>query len=81
MKKRNFWPLIAAIFFLGSTSNKPKPKLVLYIAVDQGQQSLIEKYNHLFTGGYRWLIDHGIQFENTFHIGLHWTCMFENNTL
>ena len=67
MKKRNFWPLLAAIFFLGSTSNKPKPKLVLYIAVDQGQQSLIEKYNHLFTGGYRWLIDHGIQFENTFH--------------
>ena len=67
MKKRNLWPILAVIFFTGFSPYKNKPKLVLFIAIDQGQQSLIEKYNHLFSGGYRWLIDHGVQFKNTFH--------------
>lgn len=67
MKKNIIVPLIAAFFFLGFTQFKTRTKLVVYIAIDQGQQTILEKYNHLFTGGYKWLIDHGVQFDNAFH--------------
>ena len=58
MKRWIFWPLTAAIFLYGFIPYIDKPKLVVFIAVDQGQQSLLKKYNHLFTGGYR---PHGSQ--------------------
>ena len=29
--------------------------------------SILEKYDHLFVGGYRWLMDNGVQFKNTYH--------------
>ena len=61
-------PLLTAFFFYGFTHKSiDKPKLVVLISVDQGMPSLLKKYDHLFTGGLRWLMDHGIQFENAYH--------------
>ncbi len=68
MKKWILLPLTAAFFFYGFTTKTiDNPKLVVFISVDQGMPSLLKKYDHLFTGGYRWLLDHGIQFENAYH--------------
>ncbi|MBC8344949.1 MAG: alkaline phosphatase family protein [Candidatus Marinimicrobia bacterium] len=66
MKKWFLMPLVAAFFFVGC-SDKKKPKLVVFIVVDQGMPELLNKYDHLFTGGYRWLKDNGISFSNTHH--------------
>lgn len=68
MKKWFLMPLAAAFFFYSFTIKSiDKPKLVVFISVDQGMPSLLKKYDHLFYGGLRWLMDHGIQFENVFH--------------
>ena len=68
MKKWFLMPLAAAFFFYGfKIKSIDKPKLVVFISVDQGMPSLLKKYDHLFYGGLRWLMDHGIQFENVFH--------------
>jgi len=79
MKKWILSPLAAAFFLIGCNRvedyvqpvdliNKvDKPKLVVFFIVDQGMPSILEKYDHLFVGGYRWLMDNGVQFKNTYH--------------
>ena len=49
------------------TNKVDQPKLVVFFIVDQGMPSILEKYDHLFVGGYRWLMDNGVQFKNTYH--------------
>ena len=59
---------ILMALFLVHCSNKPRlPKLVVFITIDQGSPSIINKYDHLFSGGYNWLLEHGIKFENAYH--------------
>ena len=79
MREMLFMPLVVAFFLIGCNRvedyiqpvdliNKiDKPKLVVFIVVDQGMPELLEKYNHLFTGGYRWLKDNGVSFSNMHH--------------
>ena len=79
MKKWILSPLAAAFFLIGCnrvedrvqpvdlTNKVDQPKLVVFFIVDQGMPSLLEKYDHLFVGGYRWLMDNGVQFKNTYH--------------
>ena len=51
MKKWILLPLSAAFFLIGQTNKIDKPKLVVFITVDQGTPSLLDKYDHLFIGG------------------------------
>lgn len=79
MKKWILSPLAAAFFLIGCnrvedrvqpvdlTNKVDQPKLVVFFIVDQGMPSILEKYDHLFVGGYRWLMDNGVQFKNTYH--------------
>ena len=68
MKKYILLPIIAAfLFIIYISSREAKPKLVVFIVLDQATPDIINKYDHLFTGGLRWIIDHGINFNNTFH--------------
>ena len=67
MKNWFFMPLTAAFLIIGSSKIQGQPRLVVFIAVDQGMPELLGKYDHLFTGGYRWLIDNGIQFSEAYH--------------
>jgi len=67
MRKCLFMPLIAVFLFIGCSKLQSQPRLVVFIAVDQGMPELLEKYDHLFTGGYRWLKDNGIQFSEAYH--------------
>ena len=68
MKKNILLPIISAFLFIIYISSKEdKPKLVVFIVLDQATPDIVNKYDHLFTGGLRWLIDHGINFNNTFH--------------
>ncbi len=67
MKKWFLMPLTAALLFIGCSKFANPPKLVVFISVDQGMPELLEKYAHLFTGGYRWLKDNGVQFSQTYH--------------
>lgn len=43
------------------------PKLVVLMVADQMRPDLLTRYDKLYTGGFRWLIDHGIDFSNTHH--------------
>ncbi len=41
--------------------------MVVLIAVDHLSQETFEHYSDLFTGGFKWMIDNGIQFTETYH--------------
>ena len=43
------------------------PKLVVLIVAELVMPYLLTRYDKLYTGGFRWLIDHGISFTNTHH--------------
>ena len=55
-----------SLFSCNSFSNQ-KPKLVVVMVVDQMRPDLLTRYDSLFTGGFRWLIDHGTWLTNTHH--------------
>ncbi len=59
--------LIVIIAGFCQYTKKPTPKLVVYIAVDHLSYDTFEQYKDLYTGGFKWLIDHGVQFENIHH--------------
>ena len=63
MKKLFIVSIIMALFFVHCSNDTKFPKLVVFISVDQGTPSIINKYSHLFSGGYKWFLEHGIKFE------------------
>jgi len=67
MKKLLIVSILMALFFVHCSNNPRLPKLVVVIVIDQSTPAIINKYNHLFIGGYKWLLDHGIKFENAYH--------------
>ena len=68
MIRKPFGLLILAAFFTFSCSTKPKtPKLVITLVVDQLRPDLLTRFDDLYTGGFRWLMDHGIWFTDTHH--------------
>ena len=61
---------ISAFFFFScnQTSKTPEsPKLVITLVVDQMRPDLLTRFDDIYTGGFRWLMDHGIWFTNTHH--------------
>ncbi len=42
-------------------------KLVVFISVDQMSVNLLEQYEPLYTGGFRWMMNHGYHFTNAHH--------------
>jgi type I phosphodiesterase/nucleotide pyrophosphatase len=46
-------------------SRPPRPKLVVLVTVDQLRADLLDRYDKLFTGGFRRLRDRGMRFTNT----------------
>ena len=44
-----------------------KPKLVVVLVVDQMRPDLLTRFNKLYEGGFKWLIDNGIWYSNTHH--------------
>lgn len=67
-KNRYLILLITFILTLSSCHNsKPKaPKLVVLVAIDGLRADLLERYDEVFTGGFRRLRDHGALFTNAF---------------
>lgn len=66
MKKPLFIVFLISAF-LCSCSESKKTKLVVYMVSDQLTPTLLSKYDTLFTGGLRWLIDSGINYTNAHH--------------
>jgi predicted AlkP superfamily pyrophosphatase or phosphodiesterase len=66
MIKHLLLSIISALFIIACDSQKPT-KLVVFIVADQASPSILEKYDHLFNGGFRWLIDNGIIYNNAHH--------------
>ena len=66
MIKRLLLSFISTLFI--TTCDSPNPtKLVVFIVSDQASPFILEKYDHLFTGGFRWLIDNGIFYNKAQH--------------
>ena len=56
------------LFFVCCTNHKSvKPKLVVLLVVDHMRPDLITRFDDLYTGGFRWLIDHGVWFTDAHH--------------
>ena len=47
--------------------NIDRPKLVVLLVVDQMRPDLLTRFDELYKGGFKWLIDNGIWFSNTHH--------------
>ena len=52
--------------FGGQFPFQDQPRLVVFLVIDQGTPKLIQKYDNLFNGGIRFLIDNGYNFSQTF---------------
>ncbi len=67
--KRINWLLLAAFLLSSCTNNQfpSNPRLVVLIAVDQLPGELFQRIRHEFTGGLKWLLDHGIDYTNAHH--------------
>ena len=57
----------AFVCFSCTVSPPATPKLVITLVVDQMRPDLLTRFDNLYTGGFRWLMDHGIRFTNTHH--------------
>lgn len=66
MKKFPLFILLVCLIFISCAQSK-KPKLIVYIVSDQLTPNLLNDWDTLFSGGFRWLKDNGINYTNTFH--------------
>ena len=48
-------------------SNLDKPKLVVVLVVDQMRPDLLTRFDKLYKGGFKWLMDNGIWYSDTHH--------------
>ena len=58
------------IIFVFFSCNKPKledPKLVILLVIDQMRPDLLTRFDDLYNGGFRWLIDNGVWYTETHH--------------
>ena len=65
--KKFFLAILLPSLIFSSCSQSKKPKLIVYIVSDQLTPSLLDDWDALFLGGFRWLKDNGINYINTFH--------------
>ena len=64
--------LFTLLILVGCRKDDSKPKLVVFISVDQLGQQMFDHYQDLFSGGYKWLVDNGSWYTNL-HFE-HWYC-------
>jgi predicted AlkP superfamily pyrophosphatase or phosphodiesterase len=70
MRSKNFLIIAVLLAFLASGVQLlalPKPKLAVIIVVDQMRADYLTRQQKLFTGGFRRLLDGGLQFTETYH--------------
>ncbi len=56
-----------AFLLLFACRDNNSPRLVILISVDHLSYKAFEHYADLYTSGFKWIRDHGIQFSKTFH--------------
>ena len=60
--------LFISVCLLGScTRDTPQIKLVVLMVADQLRPDLLSRFDDLYKGGFRWLIDNGVSFTNVHH--------------
>jgi len=60
--------LVLVVLFILTCSRTPaKPRLVVFLVLDQCRPDLITRYEPLYTGGLRWILDHGLDCTQTYH--------------
>ena len=59
--------LFVFCFFSISCSSKPKTKLVVFLVTDQMRPDHLSRFKNLYSGGFKWLVENSISFQNTFH--------------
>ena len=58
---------ISVCLFGSCTRDAPQIKLVVLMVADQLRPDLLSRFDNLYTGGFRWLIDNGVSFTNVHH--------------
>ncbi len=64
--KVKFFSILLYLFFLSCSSHN-STKLVVILVADQMRPDHFSRFDGLYTGGFRWLADNAISFENAFH--------------
>jgi len=59
--------IIITLTLLFACKPEPKPRLLVFISLDHFSFDTYDHYRPMFTGGLKWLIDHGVSFENAHH--------------
>ncbi|MFQ6606188.1 MAG: alkaline phosphatase family protein [Fidelibacterota bacterium] len=59
--------LFAFLFWLFPLRPQTTPALVVFISIDQFPNHIIQRLNPYFTGGFRWLLDHGVYYRQAYH--------------
>jgi len=68
LSKLAIFPLTLAVLSgYGCSQAPPSPSLVVYVVVDQLRGDMLERYDSLFTGGFRRLHDDGFRFLSATH--------------
>ena len=58
--------ILIYLFFLSCSNHKPT-KLVIILVADQMRPDHFSRFDSLYKGGFRWLADNAVSFENAFH--------------
>ena len=61
------WVIVLSLFSSCSTIPIDKPKLVVLLVVDHMRPDLLTRFDDIYSGGFRWLIDNGYWFSDTHH--------------
>jgi len=68
MKQYLWLPMVAFLFYSCTGPTFPEnPRLVVFMVVDQLPSELMHRIESEFTGGFKWLLDHGVDFRNAHH--------------
>jgi predicted AlkP superfamily pyrophosphatase or phosphodiesterase len=66
--KQNFRLIFLSLLLFSFTFAEPPDfRLVVFLSVDQLGADLLSRYRELYSGGFRWLLDHGWWYTNTHH--------------
>lgn len=65
---KNIFIILSVITLVACNQEKAPPRLVVMVVVDHLSQQTYTHYQALFTGGFKWLADNGVSFDNA-HIG------------
>lgn len=67
MKPIHIFTILIILLLLVACKPDPKPRLLVFIALDHLAYHTYDHYRPVFNGGLKWLDDHGVSFENIHH--------------